>query len=102
MTNTPDSRIDSEIARREAEALADAYERAAGRIESALERAARSGTLSFSGMVDDILADLARLGTERLLDGVGLSASPQETAPPSQNETARRLASLLGRGSRFQ
>ena len=51
-----------------AEALESAFERAGSRIEQALGRAARSGEADFSRMTDAILADLARLATQQVIE----------------------------------
>ncbi|MFY0637073.1 phage tail tape measure C-terminal domain-containing protein [Maricaulis maris] len=51
-----------------AEALESAFERAGSRIEQALGRAARSGAADFSRMTDAILADLARLATQQMIE----------------------------------
>ncbi len=51
-----------------AEALEAAFERAGSRIEQALGRAARSGEADFSRMTDAILADLARLAAQQVIE----------------------------------
>lgn len=51
-----------------AEALEAAFERAGSRIERALGRAARSGEADFSRMTDAILADLARLAAQQVIE----------------------------------
>jgi hypothetical protein len=53
----------------DAAALEAAFERAGDRIEEVLARAARSGEVSFSAMTDAILRDLARITSERLIEG---------------------------------
>lgn len=54
-------------ARQAAGAMSQAFDRAGQSIETALMRAARSGELSFSAMVDAILRDLSRIATERFV-----------------------------------
>ena len=56
-------------ARQAADAMSDAFDRAGQSIETALTRAAQSGELSFSTMVDAILRDLSRIATERFVTG---------------------------------
>ena len=53
---------------RAAEALETAFERAGSRIEQALGRAARSGEADFSRMTEAILADLARLAAQQVIE----------------------------------
>lgn len=53
---------------RAAEALESAFERAGSRIEQALGRAARSGEADFSRMTEAILADLARLAAQQVIE----------------------------------
>ena len=54
-------------ARQAADAMSDAFDRAGQSIETALTRAARTGELSFSTMVDAILRDLSRIAAERFV-----------------------------------
>ncbi len=49
------------------ELMEDAFARLARSIERELERAARKGRLDFQTMVEAILLDMARLGTDRLI-----------------------------------
>lgn len=53
-----------------AEDTARAFELAGDRIAKALEQAARSGELSFSGLAERITQDLARLAINELFDAV--------------------------------
>lgn len=55
---------------RAADAMAVAFEDAGERIEQALSRAARTGELNFENLVSSILADLARLAANAVLDQV--------------------------------
>ena len=55
-------------AERAAENIAAAYERAGSRIEESLARAARQGEVSFSRMVDAMVADMARIAADRLIE----------------------------------
>lgn len=71
-------------------AMAEAFERAGARIETALGRAARSGELDFRRMTDAILQDLARLAAERVL------------APVLVNDTQASLAGLPWFGARAE
>lgn len=60
--------LDSAPAIQSAEDMADAFERAGARIANSLERAAQSGQLSFSGMAESVLNDLARLAVSELIE----------------------------------
>lgn len=55
-------------AREAADAIAEAFERAGARIDTALEASARSGEASFGRLTDSILRDLARLAAESLIE----------------------------------
>lgn len=48
--------------------IADAFEAAGARISRSLENAARNGELSFSGMAETVLSDLARLAVGELIE----------------------------------
>ena len=50
-----------------AEALADVFEQAGNRIADSLERAAKSGELSFNNLAESVLSDLARLAVSELI-----------------------------------
>lgn len=50
-----------------AEAAARAFELAGARIEQALSQAAKTGELSFSDMVENILQDLAKIAVQELV-----------------------------------
>ena len=65
----PTERLDEiETRSREAaEAASDAFEAAGERIASALDRAARSGEMSFNRMAESILRDLARTAVTDLI-----------------------------------
>ncbi len=54
-------------ARQAADAMSEAFDRAGHSIEIALMRAARTGELSFSSMVDAILRDVSRIAAERFV-----------------------------------
>ena len=62
-----------------AEDTARAFELAGDRIAKALEQAARSGELSFSGLAERISQDLARLAVNELFNAV--------TAPKTQSHS---------------
>ena len=72
MSQTPsDNPLDDFVdgpGQRAAEALETAFERAGSRIEQALGRAARSGEADFSRMTEAILADLARLAAQQVIE----------------------------------
>lgn len=55
-------------AARAAERIETAFEQAGSRIEQALGRAARSGEADFSRMTEAILADLARLAAQQVIE----------------------------------
>ncbi|WP_323762935.1 phage tail tape measure C-terminal domain-containing protein [Maricaulis sp.] len=70
-SSRPDTPLDDfadGAGQRAAEALETAFERAGSRIEQALGRAARSGEADFSRMTEAILADLARLATQQVIE----------------------------------
>lgn len=73
---------------RTADAMAEAFEQAGGRIEDALSRAARTGQVDFENLVTSILADLARIAANAVFDQVagGLFGGGQ-SAPVSVNIT---------------
>ncbi len=50
-----------------ANGLADVFEQAGDRIADSLERAARSGELSFNSLADSIANDFARLAVDQLI-----------------------------------
>ncbi len=50
-----------------ANALADVFEQAGGRIADSLERAAKSGELSFNNLAESVLTDLARIAVNELI-----------------------------------
>ncbi len=54
-------------ARDAADALAEAFEQAGNRIAGSLERAAQSGELSFNGLAESVLSDLARIAVNELI-----------------------------------
>ncbi|MGB3455820.1 MAG: phage tail tape measure C-terminal domain-containing protein [Litorimonas sp.] len=60
--------LDTEAARRSAEAMADAFDVAGGRISRSLEQAARSGELSFSSLAESVLSDLARIAVSEIVE----------------------------------
>lgn len=70
-SSRPDTPLDDfadGAGQRAAEALETAFERAGNRIEQALGRAARSGEADFSRMTEAILADLARLAAQQVIE----------------------------------
>lgn len=50
-----------------ANALADVFEQAGSRIADSLERAAKSGELSFNDLAESVLTDLARIAVNELI-----------------------------------
>jgi len=50
-----------------ANALADVFEQAGSRIADSLERAAKSGELSFNNLAESVLTDLARIAVNELI-----------------------------------
>ena len=72
-----------------ADAMALAFEDAGDRIEQALTRAARTGEVNFENLVSSILADLARLAANAVLDQVFLQArgGVAQAAPVAINVT---------------
>jgi len=60
----PESIIDIEEAEQSAEGLSAAFEVAGDRIAGALDRAARTGEISFSQMAESVARDLARLAVQ--------------------------------------
>ena len=91
-----------------AEIMEEAFGRAAKTIEEEMAKAAKSGSLSFKAMVEEILNDLARLAAEELvrqpleqailqiLGGEGQGAS----APPSSTQLSDTLAAMIQRAGR--
>lgn len=63
----PESIIDIEEAEQSAEGLSAAFEVAGDRIAGALDRAARTGEISFSQMAESVARDLARLAVQELI-----------------------------------
>ena len=70
---------------RAAEAMAEAFEAAANRMEAAFGRVARTGELDFESMVNTILADLARIAVNGLLDQVLPQTSSSGPSTPAQS-----------------
>lgn len=68
---------------RTADAMAEAFEAASERIESAISRATRTGQIDFENLITAMLADLARLGANAVLDQVfsGLTGVVGQAAP---------------------
>ncbi|WP_371396205.1 phage tail tape measure C-terminal domain-containing protein [Fretibacter rubidus] len=72
-----------------ANATAQLFEAAGDRIATALDRAARSGELSFNNLAESVARDLARMAISNFITGPlsgavsGLGSSPT----PSQNQT---------------
>lgn len=60
--------LDSAPAIQNADEIAGAFEQAGERIASSLERAAQRGELSFSGLAESVLSDLARLAVSELVE----------------------------------
>jgi hypothetical protein len=90
---------------RAADQMASAFEMAGDRIEQALGRAARSGKLDFEALVTGLLTDLARFGTQGILDQVlaGRGAGASQQAQPvsitmnlASGQDARSLSAAQG------
>ena len=63
----PETVIDLEDAEQSAEGLSVAFEVAGDRIAAALDRAARTGEISFLQMAESVARDLARLAVQELI-----------------------------------
>ena len=74
---------------RAADAMAEAFEQAGERIEDALERAARTGEVSFENLIATIASDLARLGAGAVIDQIvtGIGGAIGAGPPVSINVT---------------
>ena len=66
-----------------AEDTARAFELAGDRISKALEQAARSGELSFSGLAERITQDLAKLAINEIFSAVISPNVPSNSQPPT-------------------
>lgn len=60
--------LDGRTAVADAEDMATAFEAAGARIAQSLDQAAQSGKLSFEGMVESVLKDMARLAVGELIE----------------------------------
>jgi hypothetical protein len=69
------------------EALANAFETAGARIESALTRAARTGEINFEKMVTGILGELTRLAANAVFDQILPTGGGPATQPPPVSVT---------------
>jgi len=70
-----------------ANALADVFEQAGSRIADSLERAAKSGELSFNDLAESVLTDLARIAVNELITA------------PLQGALSSLTSSIAGGGS---
>ena len=70
-----------------ANALADVFEQAGSRIADSLERAAKSGKLSFNNLAESVLTDLARIAVNELITA------------PLQGALSSLTSSITGGGS---
>lgn len=78
--------------------LETVFDAAMDRIAKSLENAAASGRLSFKRMVDDILADLARLAARRLVVEPILNAASSALGLGDIVSSARRAGARAGGG----
>lgn len=80
-----------------ANALADVFEQAGDRIAGSLERAARSGELSFNAMAESVLNDLARITVNELITAplqAGLSSLTSSIAESASGKSAAVTVNL--------
>jgi lambda family phage tail tape measure protein len=86
-----------------ANALADVFEQAGGRIADSLERAAKSGELSFHNLAESVLTDLARIAVNELITAPlqgALSSLTSSIAGGSSSKSAPVTVNLnLGQAS---
>ena len=92
-----------------ADALTETFAEVGRSITQELEEAARRGRLTMAGLVDDVLADLARLAAEELvrepleraLSGVvGAAFGTDAGFARSSSQEAARIAGLAGKAGR--
>ena len=92
-----------------ADALTETFAEVARSITEELEQAARRGRLTIQGLVDDVLADLARLATEELVrepleralgNVVGAAFGTDASFARSDAQAASRIIGAAGKAAR--